>query len=96
MTDDATLADFLEESGTATEDRSAQREVGRGPEEPSHRSEEHETDGRDAREDDERTAVEPATGTYAWGEHTCSACGSSVDRVWRDGDAFVCPACKEW
>ncbi|MFC4248539.1 hypothetical protein ACFOZ7_16640 [Natribaculum luteum] len=91
MTDESTLTDFLEEAGTAAE--SADRETGREPEEPSQRPQAGEADGR---ENGERTAVEPATGTYAWGKHTCSACGSSVDRVWRDGDAFVCPACKEW
>ncbi|PLK20523.1 DUF7573 domain-containing protein [Natronobacterium gregoryi] len=34
--------------------------------------------------------------TYAWGDHECRRCGDDSDRVWRDGDAFVCPDCKEW
>jgi hypothetical protein len=26
----------------------------------------------------------------------CDACGATVERRWRDGDAVVCADCKEW
>lgn len=47
----------------------------------------------------------PATGgdgttvpiTYEWRPAVdCEACGATVDRRWRDGDARVCADCKEW
>ncbi|MGM0604765.1 MAG: DUF7573 domain-containing protein [Halobacteriota archaeon] len=43
-------------------------------------------------------SIEPITGTYRWSPdgQACAACGATVDRRWREGDAFVCAACKEW
>jgi hypothetical protein len=42
--------------------------------------------------------VEPTIGTYRWTPDgaACASCGTSVERRWRDGDAFVCADCKEW
>ena len=35
--------------------------------------------------------------TYEWRPGVdCEACGATVDRRWRDGDARVCAECKEW
>ena len=83
MTDDATLADF----GVDDE----------GPETDS--SEGADGDERDgSRDEGEREPESPlsALSTYAWGEHACARCGDATARVWREGDAFVCPDCKEW
>jgi len=40
----------------------------------------------------------PAAITMAFvpGGAPCEACGASVQRRWRDGDALVCADCKEW
>jgi hypothetical protein len=42
--------------------------------------------------------VSPATVTCEWtpGGVPCDACGTAVERRWRDGDARVCVDCKEW
>ncbi|WP_299232745.1 DUF7573 domain-containing protein [Natronomonas sp.] len=43
--------------------------------------------------------VDEAEGsTYAWtpGGRACPACGSVVERRWRDGDELVCVDCVSW
>ena len=42
--------------------------------------------------------VRPAESTMDWtpGGAACEACGTSVERRWRDGDRLVCAGCKEW
>lgn len=52
----------------------------------------------DADSDADGDAVQPAAATYRWdaGGLDCAGCGESVERLWRDGDEFVCEACKEW
>jgi hypothetical protein len=42
--------------------------------------------------------VDPATSTYAWSPSgaTCTSCGATVERRWRDDDALVCDDCKSW
>jgi len=42
--------------------------------------------------------VAPATATATWRPDgaACAACGSVVERRWRDGDDLVCGDCKEW
>jgi hypothetical protein len=37
-----------------------------------------------------------ATTTYDSDGAHCEACGATVTRRWRDGDALVCGECKEW
>lgn len=47
----------------------------------------------DATDEDEPTL---ATTTYDPDGADCEACGATVTRRWRDGDALVCGECKEW
>ena len=46
-----------------------------------------------ATDEDEPTL---ATTTYDSDGADCEACGATVTRRWRDGDALVCGECKEW
>lgn len=46
--------------------------------------------------DDDARAVEPVTASYAPDTGSCAGCGESAVRLWREGDAFVCAACKDW
>jgi hypothetical protein len=47
----------------------------------------------DATDEDEPTL---ATTAYDSDGADCEACGATVTRRWRDGDALVCGECKEW
>jgi hypothetical protein len=38
----------------------------------------------------------PVTCEWTPGGAACEACGATVERRWRDGDARVCVDCKEW
>ncbi|WP_313686147.1 DUF7573 domain-containing protein [Halobellus marinus] len=42
--------------------------------------------------------VEPATATYRWEPDgiECSACGTTVNRLWTGESGQVCAECKEW
>ncbi|MFC6836714.1 DUF7573 domain-containing protein [Halomarina ordinaria] len=42
--------------------------------------------------------LRPAVSTMDWtsGGAPCAACGTHVERRWRDGDGLVCADCKEW
>jgi len=42
--------------------------------------------------------VEPVGATSRWraGADACEACGERVERLWNDGDAWVCSDCMEW
>lgn len=42
--------------------------------------------------------LDDAGGTYRWVPDgaSCSRCGDETRRLWRDGQWFVCPSCKEW
>jgi hypothetical protein len=44
------------------------------------------------------TDADPAVPTMRWTTDpvACDACGATVARRWRDGEAFVCADCKEW
>lgn len=62
-------------------------------------SDSEERDDSDAAElSSEEQAVEPATSTYEWSPdgRECEQCGDTVERRWRDDEALVCQACKEW
>jgi len=54
-------------------------------------------DGADTGADAD-AGVEPAVSAYDWspGGTACEACGSVVERRWRDGEQLVCGECKEW
>ena len=43
-------------------------------------------------------ATEPAAATYAWTPDgaNCAACGTAVERRWRDEGRLVCADCKDW
>ncbi|WP_435334883.1 DUF7573 domain-containing protein [Haloarchaeobius sp. TZWWS8] len=49
-------------------------------------------------EDAPVAATQPAVTTYRWSPEgrNCAACSATVQRLWRDGNEFVCPDCKEW
>jgi len=51
--------------------------------------------GTDA-DDTDAGAVEPVAASYAPGTGVCADCGERAVRLWRDGDGYVCPACKGW
>lgn len=100
VTEDATLDQFASGgSDDATDpDAADEQEGGGGPEreqaadEPARGGEAGEPErGGDA-------AVEPAVSTYRFAPdgRACADCGGSVTRLWRDGDALVCPDCKQW
>jgi hypothetical protein len=42
--------------------------------------------------------VDPAAATATWSPDgaACAACGTVVERRWRDGEDLVCGDCKEW
>ncbi|WP_394738855.1 DUF7573 domain-containing protein [Natronococcus roseus] len=89
MTDDATLSSF-----TGSTDRADDGERGR---------EREESDGDGSTEDEadqgsDRDSSEHGTAlsTYAWGSYTCQRCETTVERVWREDGALVCPDCKSW
>ena len=48
--------------------------------------------------DRELDAVEPAVSTYDWTPigADCEACGTAVERRWRDDGRLVCADCKAW
>jgi hypothetical protein len=54
--------------------------------------------GSDAADSSIDSDIEPATPTYRWQPEgaTCADCGATIERQWRDDDAFVCADCKSW
>jgi len=84
--EDASIEDFLDESGQA--DASEPRAEN---ESESDASESEDTGGTEHEVSDTIT-------TYEWEPSgvDCAACGATVTRRWCDGDSFVCAACKEW
>lgn len=102
MTDDATLSEFVGETGESDgDDRDESGEGGSAGDgsatadrarSSTDSSADAETDGDDA----DATAIDSGLSTYAWGAYTCSRCDSDVERVWREDGSFVCPDCKSW
>ncbi|MFU8869408.1 hypothetical protein [Natronococcus sp.] len=84
MTDDATLSSF-----TGSTDRADDGERGQG-------CDESEGDGVDRGTDADSSGTRTALSTYAWGSYTCKRCEATVERVWREEGALVCPDCKSW
>lgn len=100
MTDDATLSEFVGETGeTDGDDRDESGEDGSADDgsatvDRARSSADAETDGDG--DDADATAGDSGLSTYAWGSYTCNRCDSDVERVWRQDGAFVCPDCKSW
>ncbi|AEH38017.1 DUF7573 domain-containing protein [Halopiger xanaduensis] len=101
MTDDATLSDFADDASDERDDASADERNGSSSDEDA--ADERDTvpvehDGTDGTDGTKRARADPnpSLSTYAWGEYVCARCDEESDRVWRDGDEFVCPDCKEW
>lgn len=48
--------------------------------------------------EDDDASPDPPDSTYVWRSEggPCASCGERVEERWRDGDALVCGACKEW
>ena len=46
----------------------------------------------------EATSPEPAEATSRWVPDgaVCAGCETMAERLWLDGDVFVCSACKDW
>lgn len=65
---------------------------GDDPDDPGALDEDDESDGGAA------DGVTAAVTTSFWTAdgRACAACGESAPRLWRDGDALVCPDCKVW
>lgn len=88
MAEDASLDDFLDAGSEADEQGGDEREA-----------DERGGDKRGGEERDTAPAVtDPGRSTFAWspGGAECAACGSVVERRWRDDDGLVCEDCKEW
>jgi hypothetical protein len=89
VTDDATLSDFegptddADGDGTAGDAADESLERDDGDDAPAPRS-------------NETGPADVARSTYAWGEYACADCGTATERVWREDESFVCPACKSW
>lgn len=54
--------------------------------------------GEAAGEADDGDAPEPAVSTFEWtpAGAACAACGSDVERRWREDGELVCADCKAW
>ena len=52
----------------------------------------------DSESDPAPDTVEPAVSTYDWTPTgaDCEACGTTVEKRWRDDGRLVCPDCKAW
>ena len=53
---------------------------------------------QNSEEEPVESSVEPAEATSRWvsGGAKCAECETTTRRLWRDGEAFVCPECKGW
>ena len=91
MTDDASLTDFVSPSDRDGDETTADPESSTTP--PTAEANDTGDSEREAGGDDHDRET---PSTYAWGAYTCTRCGESTDRVWRDDGAFVCPSCKTW
>jgi hypothetical protein len=103
VTEDATLDEFAPDDGESADGggESGQRggDGGGRPEPGGGDGGQSEQGGNDGGSDPGGdAAVEPAVSTYrsALDGRACDGCGGSVTELWRDGDALVCPDCKQW
>lgn len=99
--EDASLSDFLDAADAeATDEPRGDSEAADDGEGSNVVEEDSESDGSPdaAAGGGDSADVGPATTTYAWSPEgrACQTCGEAAPRLWRDGDALVCPACKEW
>lgn len=101
MTDNRSLDEFAAPTGQAEDPADDVETSGSGPLDADASSVADDPSAADGDESDAEPAdepIDPIASTYAWspagGE--CSACGSTVEERWRDGDDLVCLDCKEW
>ena len=54
--------------------------------------------GSEPAADGDEATVTPAVSTYAFSPDgaPCGACGTVVEKRWRDDGDLVCPDCKQW
>jgi hypothetical protein len=92
---ETSLEDFLDGSKAAGESI-----AGEAPEDAS--NERADPSGETAEGSERDTENEGhsdlATATYAWTPEraNCAACGTAVERRWRDDGRLVCADCKNW
>jgi len=89
MADDASLDEFIDAGESEDEERESEEVEGASEA------------GEDADVSDEAPAPEAADAglsTYDWSPEgaACAACGTVVERRWRDDPGLVCESCKEW
>jgi hypothetical protein len=91
VSEDATLDAFAEPESESTDETTPSDDVGTPSDDVGTPS-----DGAGAAE----SADAPDDGipvTSSWtATASCPDCGESVTRLWQDGDASVCTACKTW
>lgn len=92
---ETSLEDFLD--GSKADQGST---AGEAPEDASEESAEHsgQTTERNERAASETESPDLAAATYAWTQDQadCTACGTAVERRWRDDGQLVCADCKTW
>lgn len=96
-TDDAVPEDggeLADDADAVPEDRMESADADAVPEDSEESVDEAENELTDPAPDD----VEPATATYRWEPDgiECSACGTTVNRLWTGESGLVCAECKEW
>jgi hypothetical protein len=95
-TDDAVPEDGGEsvDADAVPEDSMESADADAVPEDSEESVDEAENELTDPAPDD----VEPATATYRWEPDgiECSACGTTVNRLWTGESGQVCAECKEW
>lgn len=103
--DDASLDEFLDDSGDGSEETDDATENGDATE-TDDAAENNDTAAEDSAEGQADDAdmpnpvgeeTEPASATSRWepGGVACQECATTVERLWRD-EGWVCRECKEW
>ncbi|WP_254279824.1 DUF7573 domain-containing protein [Haloarcula marina] len=100
MDEDASLDRFLGEEGDdpEREGRADGAESATGAATGEQPADETSTDEKPTGDTETADGIVPATTTYAWSPDgaACGACGTAVERRWRQDGDLVCPDCKEW
>ena len=77
-------------------DRSLDEFLGVDADEESSDAGDTNTEGDADATHEDTPAAALSTTTFAPEGADCEACGATVGRRWRDGDALVCGSCKGW